>query len=153
MYVFEIPGAPVSQKRHRSVVRGGKVWQYDPSKADKERIQSCVDMGSASLIAGPIRFTMVCYLPFPSGASAKVRDMMRRGLILPDVKPDWDNLGKLASDALNNLVYDDDRRITDARVLKRYGDKPTTVIHIEPIQIDPEDPIATPTWAEATQCG
>lgn len=32
---------------------------------------------------------------------------------------DWDNFGKLASDALNKLAYEDDKRIIDAHVHKR----------------------------------
>ncbi len=34
---------------------------------------------------------------------------------------DWDNLGKLPSDALQGIVWDDDRQIVDGRSLKRYG--------------------------------
>jgi len=41
---------------------------------------------------------------------------------LPIGDPDWDNLGKLVSDAINNVVYRDDAQITDARVRKRYGE-------------------------------
>lgn len=39
----------------------------------------------------------------------------------PCVKPDWDNIGKLVSDGLNNLAYNDDCQIVDARVIKRWS--------------------------------
>lgn len=38
----------------------------------------------------------------------------------PTGKPDWDNLGKLVSDALNGLVYRDDAQICRAFVEKDY---------------------------------
>jgi len=41
---------------------------------------------------------------------------------LPIGKPDWDNLGKLVSDAIESVVYHNDSQITDARVRKRYGE-------------------------------
>lgn len=38
----------------------------------------------------------------------------------PCIKPDWDNIGKLISDGLNELAYHDDCQIVDARVIKRW---------------------------------
>lgn len=40
---------------------------------------------------------------------------------LPTQKPDWDNYGKLLTDALQNLVYDNDSQITTAVIRKRYA--------------------------------
>ncbi len=44
--------------------------------------------------------------------------------VLPTIRPDWDNLGKLISDAMNKIVYDDDGQLTDVRVRKRYSEEP-----------------------------
>lgn len=41
-------------------------------------------------------------------------------VILPAVKPDWDNLGKLIGDALNGILWKDDALIVDGAVRKRY---------------------------------
>ena len=41
-------------------------------------------------------------------------------VIFPDVKPDWDNLGKLVGDALNGVLWKDDATIVDGIVRKRY---------------------------------
>ena len=39
----------------------------------------------------------------------------------PTAKPDWDNLGKLVSDALAGFAYADDKQIVRATVEKVYG--------------------------------
>ena len=51
------------------------------------------------------------------------------GLIRPHKKPDVDNIAKVVLDALNGLVYTDDKQVTDLRVRKRYD----TVERIEVI--------------------
>mgnify|MGYP002550174241 CR=1 FL=1 len=50
-------------------------------------------------------------------------------------KPDWDNLGKLACDALNGIDFKDDSQVDMGAVTKRprspYGTKPRIDIYIE----------------------
>ena len=50
-------------------------------------------------------------------------------------KPDWDNLGKLACDALNGVAFKDDSQVIAGTVTKRpralYGSKPRIDIYIE----------------------
>lgn len=50
--------------------------------------------------------------------------------ILPMVKPDWDNIGKIVCDALNGIAYKDDAAITDATVCKRYGTRPCVAVRL-----------------------
>ena len=53
---------------------------------------------------------------------------MLSGNIRPAVKPDWDNLGKLVSDALNGIAYGDDKSVVEARVMKFYSELPRTEV-------------------------
>jgi Holliday junction resolvase RusA-like endonuclease len=46
-------------------------------------------------------------------------------------KPDWDNTGKLLSDALNKIGYYDDSAIYDSHVMKWYSRKPRLEITLE----------------------
>ena len=39
---------------------------------------------------------------------------------LPTQKPDWDNFGKLLTDALEGMLYENDSQITTAVIRKRY---------------------------------
>nr|DAG40359.1 MAG TPA: Endodeoxyribonuclease RusA [Caudoviricetes sp.] len=66
----------------------------------------------------------------PKSATKAKRELMLTGKIRPTVKPDWDNLGKLVSDALNGIAYDDDKSVVDASVRKYYSDRPRTQITV-----------------------
>jgi Holliday junction resolvase RusA-like endonuclease len=69
------------------------------------------------------------HFPVPAGKPKKFREAALRGDIRPTVKPDWDNGGKL-TDALNLIVWVDDKQIVDGRVRKFYSDRPRTIVRI-----------------------
>jgi Holliday junction resolvase RusA-like endonuclease len=52
-----------------------------------------------------------------------------RGEIFPG-KPDWDNVGKIISDALNEVAYKDDSQIYQCTVAKMYSDRPRVFVQI-----------------------
>lgn len=54
-------------------------------------------------------------------------------------KPDWDNLGKIVSDALNGLLYKDDKQLWDVRIIKKYNDINKDQIYISWKYSRPED--------------
>ena len=54
--------------------------------------------------------------------------------ILPCKAPDWDNIGKIVTDALNGLAYEDDKQIVDAHVIKLYSDQPRVEVELEEIE-------------------
>jgi Holliday junction resolvase RusA-like endonuclease len=58
---------------------------------------------------------------------------MLNQVILPDKKPDLDNLAYLITNALKEIVYDDDKRVCALRVFKFYADHPKTIIQVRPI--------------------
>lgn len=63
-------------------------------------------------LSGPLDVLIVSFFLKPASTSKKV--------IVPAVKPDWDNLGKLVCDSLNGLLWSDDSRIVDGACKKRY---------------------------------
>lgn len=52
------------------------------------------------------------------------------GMERPTKKPDWDNIGKSISDALNKVAYDDDSAIVDVRITKHYAENERVEINI-----------------------
>lgn len=78
---------------------------------------------------GPVTLVMWVRFPVPESWSKKKRAMALSGLIFPTVKPDADNSLKL-TDALNELVFRDDKQIVDARVIKHYSDRPGMTIEV-----------------------
>lgn len=54
----------------------------------------------------------------------------------PSEKPDWDKLARAIGDALSKVVYDDDKRVVDAIVRKRWvesGCPPGARINVRPM--------------------
>jgi len=52
-------------------------------------------------------------------------------------KPDWDNIGKLICDGINNLIWKDDAQIAIGKVIKRFikiGEEPGVKVKIWKIQ-------------------
>lgn len=127
---FIVPGPPVPWARART---NGKVHYTEPAVAAYKRkvaavAQAC--MHPRKPHGGPVVLEMRAVLPIPASWSAKRRAAALEGLEVPGKKPDWDNLGKAVSDALNGVVYVDDAQVVRASVEKLYGDSPQMVVHV-----------------------
>jgi len=130
MFQFELHGPLKCQQQTRWSNGKG----YDPSKKDKEMMQwQMKPFAPQTLIKGPVELTIVFFFPVPKSASKLVRTQMLNRLILPDKRPDEDNLAYIVTNALKNLVYDDDCRVCAKHVYKFYGEEPKTVIRVRPI--------------------
>lgn len=79
---------------------------------------------------GNVLIVIDAYFPIPDSWSKKKKQQALDGEIRPR-KPDWDNIGKAVSDALNGIAYKDDAQAYDARVIKRYGEKPCVKVAIQ----------------------
>ena len=62
------------------------------------------------------------YMPIPKSFSKKKYEQAFKGEIRPTVKPDCDNIAKNINDALNGIVYPDDKQITCLTVNKFYSE-------------------------------
>ena len=82
---------------------------------------------------GPLSMTVRAYFQIPKSASQRKATEMQEGKIRPTTKPDWDNVGKIISDALNGLAYRDDSQIVRATVEKYYSDEPRVEVEIQEI--------------------
>ena len=78
-------------------------------------------MKGQPLLEGPVVVLITVHCEPPASWSRKKRDAAIAGDILPTSKPDLDNVLKLFADAMNGVVYRDDKQITDVFVTKRYG--------------------------------
>ena len=86
-------------------------------------------------LEGPLKMTITAYLMIPKSTSKKRAKLMTERIIIPEKKPDWDNLGKIVSDALEGFAYKCDGQIATGIVYKRYSNQPRLEIEIEGIQI------------------
>jgi Holliday junction resolvase RusA-like endonuclease len=88
------------------------------------------------LLSCPVQLTIHFFLPIPKSVSKSTREKMINRVILPDKKPDEDNLAYLVTNALKGIVYDDDCRVCSKHVYKFYADKPRTVIQVKALVYD-----------------
>ena len=58
---------------------------------------------------------------------------MLKGELLPAKRPDFDNLAKGITDALNGLAFKDDNQIVEAHIYKRYGDPQKVEVEIKEV--------------------
>lgn len=105
---FTIPGVPQGKERPRFTQNGET---YTP-------------------FTGIIRVDIAAIYPVPHSWSKRKQAEAIDNRILPMVKPDWDNIGKIVCDALNGIAYKDDAAITDATVCKRYGTRPCVAVRL-----------------------
>lgn len=71
----------------------------------------------------PIMVDMIFYRLRPRSLPKRVKH--------PITRPDWDNLGKLVSDAVEKYLFANDGQLTDVRIRKRFGDPPRIVLTLE----------------------
>ena len=121
MIDFIVPAAPQGKARPR-VERNpytGKVHARTPDKtvAFEELIRMRCPK---SQLMGPVMLQIEAVFAIPKRTSQKQQGYMRMGLIHPTKKPDADNIAKIVMDALNGVVYPDDKNIVGLNVQKRY---------------------------------
>jgi Holliday junction resolvase RusA-like endonuclease len=91
-----------------------------------------IAMNGRPPLEGPLRLHVTMMFPIPPSKPAAWRADALAGKIRPIVKPDWDNGGKL-TDALNLIVWVDDKQVVTAEVEQWYSARPRTGIRVEPI--------------------
>lgn len=127
-----LAGAPRGKERVKTAADG---HAYTPERtvAFEGRLAYAAQlaMGERPPLEGPLELDVIMYLAVPASKPKKWRDAALRGEIRPTVKPDWDNGGKL-TDALNLIVWIDDKQIVDGRVRKWYSDRPRTEVRVKP---------------------
>lgn len=129
---IHIPGQPFAQKRHRSK-KNGHTW--DPSANDKETIQKALLFYKPTrLLTGAIILTIQCYFQTPKSWSDAKKERYEGTYRMKT--PDWDNSGKIYCDAMNGMIYNDDKQVVRGTVEDRYSMNPRTIIRIKEIQLN-----------------
>lgn len=127
---FIVPGPPVPWARARL---GAGRHYTDPRVAAYKRLvaqMAAMYMRGTEPFGGPVALSLVAGMPIPESWPKARREAAQLGQIAPGSKPDWDNIGKGISDALNGIVYRDDAQIVQASVEKRYSASPSVVVTV-----------------------
>lgn len=79
-------------------------------------------------LEGPLDLRILVFCAVPASWSRKRRAEALAGLIRPTVKPDFDNIVKIYSDAANRFIWRDDAQIVGHEFTKWYGEAPAVLM-------------------------
>jgi Holliday junction resolvase RusA-like endonuclease len=132
-------GEPRGKGRPRVSTRGGFARMHTDAKT--AAYEKGLSKAAASVMAGrepyagPVKIDVEARVSVPKSFSKKKRDWALMGLWPPMTKPDMDNVLK-TMDALNGIVWVDDKQVIEGTFRKRYADKPVLIIKVEAILLD-----------------
>lgn len=129
---FIVPGEPRGKGRPRFAKRGSYISTY--TDAATVRFEAAIAdagahaMGSMEPLHTPISLRIECYMGVPKSWGKKAREEALAGYAVPG-KPDLDNVAKAVMDALNGVLYADDKQVCVLRISKQYTLEPRIEIY------------------------
>lgn len=123
---FTVPGAPVGKGRPKFARRGNFVTTYTPEKTvnyeNLVKMAAVLAMDGFEMFEGAVAVVMWLYVTPPSSWSQKKQREALLNNILPTSKPDIDNVIKGIFDAMNEIVWKDDKQVVELTVKKRFSE-------------------------------
>lgn len=127
----ELPGQPIAKPR-ASAVRSGSIRFFKNPKTvryeDSLAMLAKVAMKHRALLDGAIAIKITAIFEVPKSWTKEHRAAALGGYHIS--KPDFDNVAKIASDALKGIVWTDDCRVARAEVTKLYGAQPSLRVDV-----------------------
>ena len=127
MTYFEVPGHPAGKARARTFYhkQAGRVVSMTPNETVLyENLIKTSFLAAESkqtfFDKEPLEMFITAYFPIPKSMSKKDRRLIKEKKLFPTKKPDFDNIAKVISDALNGVAYHDDTQIVKAEIRKVY---------------------------------
>ena len=129
--IFTIYGKPQGKGRPR-FTRTGHAYTPDSTREYEDSVKMAYIAAEGRMIpAGePVTVDITAWYAIPKSAKGALRERMTNGELVPTVKPDWDNVGKIVCDALNGVAWHDDAQVAQATVRKVYGISPMVMVEI-----------------------
>ena len=131
---FRFDISPQTQLRPRASRRGRAIVVYDPPKvkAFKQQLHAMAkEKFKGAPLDGPLEVNWWFYRPVQSSLSKAAKSRRLSGVEPPVVKPDLSNYLKSAEDALNGVLWLDDRLIVIERCFKRYSEEPRIEVEVK----------------------
>ena len=131
---FVIPGTPVAKGRPKFARRGNFVTTYTPERTasyeNLVKVKAEEAMQGRQMIEGAVKVTIWLWVTPPASWSQKKQRAALAHEILPTSKPDADNVTKGIFDAMNEIVFRDDKQVVDLSVRKRYAETPMATVEV-----------------------
>jgi Holliday junction resolvase RusA-like endonuclease len=133
---FVVPGAPYGKGRPRASSRGGFVRLYTPAAtvAYEGEIARLAEIARAEwpVMATPMSLRVIAHHPIPVSWPKKKQQAALAGDLIPG-KPDLDNVAKAVLDALNGVIYEDDKQVIRLVAEKRYSFEPRVEVYVHEV--------------------
>lgn len=127
-------GPAVGKARPRSAKRGNHITLYTPKETvtyeNLVKMAAVEPMRGRALFCDAVDVALTIHVAPPESWSQKKKRAALADEIRPTTKPDADNVLKAIADALNGVVWADDKQITDVVIKKRYSETPKAIIHV-----------------------
>lgn len=139
LFVIEMPGRVRGKGRPRGTIirpRGGAPFISFYTDAETRGYENAlkqlaaIKMKGRPPFEGPLAVRIFAMMPIPPSWPARDRDAALAGTKFPTTKPDADNIGKSAADALNGVVFLDDTQLIRILVVKEYAECPGLIIEV-----------------------
>lgn len=132
-----IPGKPIHKKRPRFTTRSGFVRTYNSQHKEEETVRRHLrEQYRGQPITVAIKVDIIFKMPRPKshyGTGKNSSILKKKAPQYHTVVPDEDNLKKFIYDCMNKIIWRDDSLVVESHCIKRYGEKPETVISIIPL--------------------
>lgn len=133
---FVVPGAPYGKGRPRASSRGGFVRMYTPAPTIAYEAliaaQATHARGDWPVLDTPISLRVIAHHPIPASWSKKKQQLALSGDCIPG-KPDLDNVAKAVLDALNGVIYLDDKQVVRLVAEKKYSFDPRVEVYVHEV--------------------
>lgn len=133
IYELEIPESITGKQRPRMNTYTGRAYTPNKTKNYEYLVRQLFVYKYPNFepIVGRVKLSVIAYFELPKSISKQKEAEMLAGIISPTKKPDWDNIGKIISDALNKFAFKDDAQIIEATIIKKYARTPKVLVRIE----------------------
>ena len=134
---FTIPGKAQAKQRPKFNRFSGRAYTPKQTMSFENWVRDCYFRSISSIDNKPtdktLRVEIKMYVEIPQSKSKKQKEKMLAGEIKPIVKTDVDNVAKSILDALNGIIYLDDKQIIELDIEKIYAETSWTEVKIEEI--------------------
>jgi Holliday junction resolvase RusA-like endonuclease len=141
MIKFTYHGEAVGKGRPRVSRRGNYVHTYTPEKtrAFEEAVRfefmaSNSDKMPVYERETPLKAKVIIGVSIPKSYSKKKQALCRDRVLVPDKKPDIDNILKAIFDSLNGYAFADDVQIVQVYAEKQYAVEPFVEVEIDELR-------------------
>lgn len=131
---FVVPGPAVGKGRPKFARRGNFVTAYTPEAT--ANYENLVKLAAHRAMNGREAFAVAvsCNIsievePAPSWSNKK-RLSALSGVLLPTSKPDLDNVAKGILDAMNDIVFKDDKQVVSLTISKKYSEQSRASVEV-----------------------